>query len=93
LLLWDYAGWTLYGYPHYPGLAERLPQRCGGSVAAEQLALRDKSLYKPGSLFHFMILLPTVISPLIFPAMWLGVWRTFPLPLPVRLGELGRGPG
>src|SRR5438477_12084955 len=52
----------------------------------------DKSLYKPGSLFHFVMLLPTVISPLIFPALWLGMWRSFISPSPGTPGE-GRGKG
>jgi hypothetical protein len=70
VMVWSYAGWSLYGHQPYPWwqwLARNWPYA-------------EKSSYEAGSLFHFAMLLPAVVSPLVFPAMWLGVWRCLDKP-------------
>lgn len=70
LLMWDYSGWVLYGRPGpwWRWLIDNWP------YAAE-------SLYQRGYLIHFVVLLPMVVGPLIFPALWVGIWRSFREPL------------
>ncbi len=62
LLLWNHAGWDLYGrqQPWWRWLGDNWP------YAAE-------SLYPAGALWHFLLLLPVVTSPFIFPAMLAGI--------------------
>jgi hypothetical protein len=62
LLLWNHAGWVLYGRagPWWRWLIDQWP------YAAQ-------SLYASGPLWHFLVRLPEIISPLIFPAMWIGI--------------------
>lgn len=64
LVLWSYVGWNMYGrVGHWwRWLVDNWP------YAAE-------SVYRPGSIFHFVALLPAVTSPLIFPATCLGIWQ------------------
>jgi hypothetical protein len=64
LVIWDYAGWRLYGRPGawWGWLAANWPY-------AEQ------SLYQPGLLLHFVLVMPIIASPFIFPATVLGIWR------------------
>jgi hypothetical protein len=78
LIYWNQAGWILYGKsgPWWKWLADNWP------YAAE-------SLYQRGSIFHFVMLMPAVISPIIFPALLMGTWRSL---LPLPSGE-GRGEG
>lgn len=66
LILWNHAGWVIYGQhgPWWMWLPNNWP------YAAE-------SLYESGNLAHFLILLPVVTSPILFPAMFIGVWRSF----------------
>jgi hypothetical protein len=69
LVLWDYAGWRLYGmhgpwpgaFPFFPWLRANWPYA-------------QTSLYDRKPLLHFVALLPAVISPLLFPAMVVGAW-------------------
>jgi len=62
---WNYAGWRLYGSEGvwWQWLRANWPYA-------------EKSLYKPGPLYHFLMLMPVVTSPLIFPATVLGAWRS-----------------
>jgi hypothetical protein len=64
LLLWDYTGWRLYGQPGpwWHWLAANWPYA-------------RQSLYNKGPLLHFMMLMPVVASPFIFPATVAGVWQ------------------
>ena len=67
LAVWCYTGWTLYGivdYPWWQWLSRNWPYA-------------EKSAYQSGSVFHFLMLMPAVVSPLLFPATALGVWRCF----------------
>src|SRR4029079_12572941 len=43
----------------------------------------EKSAYHPGTILHFVSVMPAVISPMIFPAFCLGLWRVF-VETPVR---------
>ena len=65
VLLWDYWGWAVFGRPGvwWRWLPDNWP------YAAE-------SLYQRGTPFHFIALLPAVVSPFIFPAVCIGVWRS-----------------
>lgn len=64
LLGWNYAGWVLYGGsgPWWRWLVDHWP------YAAD-------SLYQAGPLWHFLVRLPVITSPLLFPALWIGMYR------------------
>jgi hypothetical protein len=72
LVVWDWAGWMLYGRPGawWHWLIDNWP------YAAQ-------SLYERGSILHYVGLLPAVTGPLIFPATCIGIalcvrpWRRF----------------
>ncbi len=66
LFLWNYAGWVMYG-------------RAGAwwGWLMENWPYAEQSLYERGSIFHFVMRLPVIVSPLIFPALGIGVWRSF----------------
>jgi hypothetical protein len=65
LAAWNYAGWRLYG-----------SQGVWWQWLGENWPYAEKSLYPPGPLYHFVMLMPVVTSPLIFPATVLGAWRS-----------------
>jgi hypothetical protein len=62
VVLWDYTGWRMYGEPGHwwHWLAANWPYE-------------KHSIYTPGSLMHFIEMLPAVVSPFIFPATVLGI--------------------
>lgn len=62
LVGWDLVGWWVGGSagPWWHWLIANWPYAA-------------KSLYKPGPIWHFVALLPAIVSPLIFPAMLLGI--------------------
>jgi hypothetical protein len=72
VLIWNVAGWILYGrsgvWWHWLG---------------QNWPYAAQSLYQPGSLAHFVMLMPAVTSPLVFPATCIGIalslrpWRQF----------------
>lgn len=66
MMLWCYIGWREYGspveYPWYLWIVRNWPYA-------------EKSTYLSGSIFHFAMLLPAVVGPLIFPATLVGIWR------------------
>jgi hypothetical protein len=64
LLLWNHAGWVLYGRagPWWRWLID-------------QWLYAAQSLYASGPLWHFLVRLPEIVSPLVFPALWIGIWR------------------
>jgi hypothetical protein len=66
LILWNHAGWVMFGRegPWHRWLWDNWPYSA-------------QSLYTPGSIFHFVMLMPAVISPLIFPALCVGLWQAF----------------
>ena len=65
LLVWDFAGWSLYGRHGlwWRWLIDNWPYS------------RD-SVYPSGSVFQFVAFLPVVVSPLVLPATLLGAWRS-----------------
>ncbi len=66
LLLWDVAGWYMVdSRKHwYRWLIDAWPYA-------------GRSMYGHGQLLALVGMLPTVISPLVMPAMIIGVWRSF----------------
>jgi hypothetical protein len=78
LIVWDIEGWRIFGKPIYPGFSEHLPRFLQWiNWLPDNWPYAQKSLYESGSIFHFVLLMPAVVSPLIFPATCVGVWRTF----------------
>ena len=78
IIAWDIEGWILYGYPVYAGFAQRLPHALTWITwLSNNWPYADKSAYQSGSLFHFVMLMPAVVSPLIFPATCAGMWQSF----------------
>jgi hypothetical protein len=63
LLLWNHAGWELYGRhgPWWRWLADNWPYS-------------RESAYPPGSLLQFVATLPVVVSPFALPAVLLGTF-------------------
>jgi hypothetical protein len=66
LILWDYSGWVLYGR-----------EGAWWGWLIQNWPYAEESLYERGLLIHFLMRLPVIVSPLIFPAMWIGAWRSF----------------
>jgi hypothetical protein len=75
LLLWDYAGWRLYGRPVYSdGLTQALPESLRWLTwLRHEWPYQPESLYARGRLYHFAGLLPAVVSPLLFPFVFIGI--------------------
>jgi hypothetical protein len=69
LLLWDLAGWQMEGRygPWWHWLISQWPWSA-------------HSMYLPGDPLTFFVELPVVVSPVLLPAMWLGVWRSYAEP-------------
>jgi hypothetical protein len=67
LLAWSVAGWSLCdrSQPWYWTILTWVPDHWPYSV---------KSLYQSGSLWHFVVTLPAVVGPGVFPAILAGVW-------------------
>jgi hypothetical protein len=63
VVMWDYVGWLLYGHegPWWNWLRANWPYEA-------------KSLYTPGPIYHFLLLMPVVTSPFVFPATVFGAW-------------------
>ena len=77
LLVWSYFGWRVYLSPTYPGLAEHLPRWLAWLTwLPNNWPYAGASAYRAGSIVHFLIMLPVIVSPVMFPALWVGVWRT-----------------
>jgi hypothetical protein len=74
LLGWDYCGWWRYGSPEYltslPHALRWMPW------LKHEWPYSEHSLYNSGSIFHFVMLMPAVASPFIFPALCVGIWRS-----------------
>jgi hypothetical protein len=71
LAAWSIAGWfTNGGYWHdrwFMNILTWIPQNWPYQARSE---------YPDGWLVHFLVLLPAVVSPLVFPAVVLGTWRS-----------------
>ncbi len=79
LLIWDWAGWEVYGRPAYPNdsLWATLPGRLHWLLwLKHEWPYAEESAYARGSVFHFVMLLPSIVGPLIFPALLIGIWRS-----------------
>src|SRR5438067_9191871 len=63
VLIWTYAGWRVYGRPVYPGVPANLNWL---NWLRHEWPYAQKSAYAPGSLFHFVALLPALVGPLAF---------------------------
>lgn len=65
LFLWSYAGWVLDGRlgPWWRWLPDHWPYA-------------RESTYPAGTVFQFILFLPAVVSPFIFPAMLCGAWQS-----------------
>jgi hypothetical protein len=74
LLLWNYAGWALYGQagPWWRWLIDHWPYS-------------SQSTYPSGNLLQFVFFLPAVVSPLVLPATLAGLWQST-----VRFADEGR---
>jgi hypothetical protein len=70
LLLWNHAGWELYGRagPWWRWLGDHWPYS------------RD-STYPAGNPLQLVLSLPAVVSPFVLPATLIGAWRTLRPPL------------
>ncbi|MGH7214377.1 MAG: hypothetical protein ACREIT_06410 [Tepidisphaeraceae bacterium] len=81
LVAWNHAGWELYGraMPWWRWLIDNWPYA-------------TESTYASGYLLHFVALLPAMTSPLVFPAVVVGVWRSLRLAPDVLGTPRGRGP-
>lgn len=65
LIMWNHAGWVIHGShgPWWNWLRSNWPYA-------------DKSMYAAGPLLHFVGLLPVLVSPILFPALFVGIWRS-----------------
>jgi hypothetical protein len=65
LLLWNHAGWALYGHagPWHRWLIDHWPYS-------------RESTYPAGHLLQFVFFLPAVVGPILLPANLLGAWRS-----------------
>jgi hypothetical protein len=73
LLVWDYLGWHRYGSPVYQ---TSWPQGFQWLLwLKHEWPYAQQSLYESGSIFHYVMLLPAIVSPFLFPAMCVGVWE------------------
>jgi hypothetical protein len=71
IILWDLAGWQITGHSHpwWRWLIDSWPYS-------------EQSLYGRGYLLTFVALMPAVVSPIVLPAVIVGVCRSFvPAPL------------
>jgi hypothetical protein len=78
LLVWTYAGWRVYGQPSYADpVSLRLPESLRWLMwLRHEWPYQPTSLYAAGRLYHFVGLLPAVVSPLLIPFVILGVARS-----------------
>jgi hypothetical protein len=65
LILWNLAGWLIYNEagPWWRWLIDQWPYS-------------ETSVYPRGNILHFVAFLPAIVSPFVFPAMCVGVWRS-----------------
>lgn len=91
LCLWNYLGWWMWDNPDYSALTlgpiaigRYLPRPLHGLLWLKaNWPYSGDSTYARGSIFQFAAVLPMVTSPLIFPAVLVGIgggWRGLCLP-------------
>lgn len=66
LVIWTYFGWRSVGSPADTPWYMWLPRNWPYAL---------KSLYGKGPWYHFLLLLPALLSPGFFPVFFIGVWR------------------
>lgn len=73
LVLWNYSGWVLGGWhgPWWRWLIDNWPYA-------------TDSLYPSGNLLKFTMLMPMLVSPLVFPMTCLGIWRNLRIAPTIR---------
>jgi hypothetical protein len=76
LFAWSIAGWRLD--PGSSSWWRWLPDHWPYAAA---------SVYQSGSIFHFLLLLPIVTAPLLFPFFLIGVWKQFRPGIALRLRD------
>ena len=78
LLIWCYAGWHLYGQPAYAdALSQRLPESLRWLMwLRHEWPYQPESLYASGRLYHFIGLLPAVVSPALLPFVMIGICKS-----------------
>jgi hypothetical protein len=69
LLLWNHAGWLLFGREGswWRWLIDHWPYS-------------GRSTYPAGNALQFLFFLPAVVGPLVLPAMWVGAWKSLGSP-------------
>jgi hypothetical protein len=65
LILWNHTGWVLSGR-----------EVAWSRWLISNWPYSSQSLYRAGSIFHYVALLPAVTSPFIFPATCIGIWQS-----------------
>lgn len=65
MVLWSYLGWLSWGSPPELPWYRWLPNNW---------PYAPKSAYGSGPWYHFLLLLPVLVSPMVFPALLPGVW-------------------
>ena len=65
LVVWNHAGWVLYGR-----------QQAWWRWLPDNWPYAGDSIYGVGRIYRFVVVLPMLISPLLFPFMWIGVARS-----------------
>jgi hypothetical protein len=78
LLIWTYAGWRVYGRPDYfDPLSQRLPESMRWLMwLRHEWPYQPESLYARGQLYHFIGLLPAIVSPLLAPFVLIGIKKS-----------------
>jgi hypothetical protein len=77
LAAWSFCGWCMYGAPTGAGLARHLPDALAWVTwLPDNWPYAGRSAYRPGSILHFTLLLPAVVSPLFMPGLLVGVSLT-----------------
>ncbi len=75
LVAWDWAGWEVFGRPAYhSALAAWLPEGLQWVLwLKHEWPYAEQSAYMRGPLLHFVILLPAIVGPVVFPAVLVGI--------------------
>jgi hypothetical protein len=79
LLVWDWAGWEVYGRPAYRNdpLWNALPAWLHWVLwLKHEWPYAEQSAYARGHLLHFVATLPAIVGPLVFPAVLIGIWQS-----------------
>lgn len=72
LMAWSIAGWYMHDMPQ-PWYLEWF------LWLKKNWPYSETSAYASGHPLHFVALLPAIVSPFVFPALFLGVWRSLEL--------------